>query len=355
MNHIKQIAACLPAYALDAMLIIGACDELYAVGFQGEGYTLITPEKACYSTDSRYIEAAEQIDGVELSMIGGGNTHLSLAVERVKQLGLKRIGIEEDCLSVADYRRLCEAMPDDVTFVDAQQLLESLRAGKDAQELAMIRKAQEIAERAFAEILNDIRVGVTETEIAARLTYLMMSMGAEKNSFDPIVASGPNSSMPHAIPTTRAIQRGDFVTLDFGCIYGGYCSDLTRTVCVGEPSEEMRRVYQVVLDAQLAGIAAARAGVSGSVIHNAAHDVIREAGYGDYFGHSFGHSLGIEIHENPGARPSNLQPMPLNCVLSAEPGIYLPGKFGVRIEDLLLLTQEGNINLTAAPKHLIVL
>lgn len=355
MNHLKQIAAKLPEYHLDALLITSEPGEYYATGFHGEGYVLVTPSKHYYSTDSRYIEAAAGIKDVEMTMTGAGKGHLELAVEHVKAEGIRKLGIEDGYLSVADYNSIRKAMPEEVELVSAQGLLTELRARKDEEELAYMRRAQEITDRAFTEILNDIKPGVTENEIAARLTYLMMRFGARKNSFDPIVASGPNGSMPHAIPSERKIGSGEFVTMDFGCMYEGYCSDMTRTVCVGRPTGEMELVYNTVLEAQKAGIAAARAGVPGCDIHNAAHDVIRAAGYGDYFGHGFGHSLGLEIHENPGARPANKEPMPLGCAVSAEPGIYLPGRFGVRIEDVILLTEDGCIDITGSPKELICL
>ena len=174
-------------------------------------------------------------------------------------------------------------------------------------------------------------------------------------SFDPIVASGPNGSKPHAIPSDRKVQPGDFITMDFGCKFGGYCSDMTRTIALGEPTEEMKKVYQVVLEAQLAGIAMAKAGVPGKRIHDTAAKVIADAGYGAYFGHGFGHSLGIEIHEAPNANSRDETPMPEGAVVSAEPGIYLPGKFGVRIEDAVVYTAQGHEILTKSPKELIIL
>ena len=173
-------------------------------------------------------------------------------------------------------------------------------------------------------------------------------------SFDPIVASGPNGSMPHAVPTDRKIQDGDFVTMDFGCIYQGYCSDMTRTVAVGRVTEEMEKVYNVVLQAQLAGIAAAKAGATGHDVDAAARKVIEDAGYGPYFGHSFGHSVGVEIHESPNATPANNKPLPLGAAVSAEPGIYLPGRFGVRIEDVVVLQEGGCQDITLAKKDLLI-
>ena len=196
---------------------------------------------------------------------------------------------------------------------------------------------------------------MTEKEIAARLQYLMLHFGAEKMSFDPIVAGGSNGSMPHAVPTDRKIREGEFVTMDFGCVYGGYCSDMTRTVCVGQPTEEMRQVYEVVLSAQLAGIAAARAGATGTEIDGTARKVIEQAGYGEFFGHGTGHGVGVEIHEQPRVSPRSQEILAPGHLVTAEPGIYLPGLFGVRIEDMVLITEDGSRGLTHAPKNLIVL
>ena len=203
--------------------------------------------------------------------------------------------------------------------------------------------------------MNDIRVGVTEKEIAARLTYLMLHYGAENMSFDPIVVSGANSSKPHGVPTDKTIAVGDFVTMDFGCIVDGYCSDMTRTVAVGHVTEEMQRVYDIVLNAQLAGIACCKAGISGREVDGAARRVIEAAGYGDAFGHGFGHGVGLEIHEMPTASSRAEAILPAGSILTAEPGIYLPGKFGVRTEDMLYVIEDGCINLTEAPKTLRIL
>ena len=192
-------------------------------------------------------------------------------------------------------------------------------------------------------------------QIAARLQYLMLHYGAENMSFDPIAVSGPNGSMPHGVPSEKPLAEGEFLTMDFGCIKNGYCSDMTRTVAVGHVTEEMERVYETVLSAQLAGIAAARAGVTGAAVDGAARKVIADAGYGAYFTHSFGHGVGVEIHELPYVGPGAEAPLPAGAVTSAEPGIYLPGKFGVRIEDVIILREDGCENITLAPKKLLVL
>ena len=218
-----------------------------------------------------------------------------------------------------------------------------------------MRKAQQITDEAFKAILSFIRPGMTEQEIAARLVYELLRRGGEKVSFDPVVAAGPNGSRPHAVPGEQVVDTGMFITMDFGCKVEGYCSDMTRTVALGQPSEEMERVYATVLAAQKAGINAARAGATGREVDGAARQVIAEAGYGEYFCHSFGHSLGLDIHESPNASPSEDQPLPAGAVISAEPGIYLPGKFGVRIEDVLILREGGCEDITRSPKDLIVL
>ena len=354
MNHLKQIAARLPEYGIDAMLLNSEPGEYYAVGFHGEGNVVVTAEKCFYFTDSRYIEAANNlITGAEIAMTGHSRNYRAMVQEVVEQCGIKTMGFEESYLSVADYELWDKGLT--ARLVPAQKLVNSLRAAKDAEEIALMRKAQEITDRAFDEICKFIQPGMTEQEIAARLQYDMLRFGAEKMSFDPIVVSGPNGSLPHGIPSSKQVQKGEFITMDFGCKYGGYCSDMTRTVALGEPTGEMKKVYQTVLEAQLAGIAVTRAGVPGKSIDAAARKVIADAGYGEYFGHGYGHSLGIEIHESPNANTREETLLPVGAVVSAEPGIYLPGKFGVRIEDVTILREDGCEILTKSPKELIIL
>ena len=258
-----------------------------------------------------------------------------------------------ECKSDEDFfLELSRRMGLDYGADSQEELLDGLRGAKDAEELRRMERAQQITDEAFEAICGWIRPGMTEREIAARLVYELLRRGGERVSFDPIVASGPNSSMPHAVPTDRKVREGDFITMDFGCVAEGYCSDMTRTVALGQPTAEMEQVYQVVLEAQLAGIAAARAGIPGREIDAAARRVIAEAGYGDCFTHSFGHSLGLSVHEGPNAAPGEGRIMPAGCVVSAEPGIYLPGRFGVRIEDVLVLEEGGCRVLTRSPKEL---
>lgn len=354
MNHLKQIAAKLPEYGVDAMMITSDPSEFYAIGFHGEGILLVTPQESFYFTDSRYIESAgKQVTGAAVSMTDRDRNYKSMVQEVIDRCGIRKLGFEEEYMSVVAHDGWREALT--AALVPAQKLVNTLRSGKDEEEIALMVKAQEITDRAFDEIVKFIKPGMTEREIAAKLVYDMLRFGAQRMSFDPIVVTGANGSLPHGIPGDTKVERGSFITMDFGCVYGGYCSDMTRTIAVGEPTEEMKKVYHVVLEAQLAGIAAARAGVTGKSIDAAARAVIEAAGYGPYFGHGYGHSVGLEVHESPNANTRDETPMPVGAAVSAEPGIYLPGKFGVRIEDVTIMTEDGCIVITKSPKELIIL
>ena len=354
MNRFAKIAAKLGEYGIDAMMITSQPGELYAAGFYGEGIVLIAPNEVTYITDSRYIEAAQKtITDATVLVVGQGRGYISYINDFIDRLGLKTLGVEEQYMSLADYDRYKDALH--AQLIPAGKLLLDLRGAKDEYEIDCFTQAQRITEQAFEEILPFLKPGVTEREVAAKLTYDMLRFGASKNSFDPIVVSGPNGSLPHGVPGDRAIQEGDFVTMDFGCIWGGYCSDMTRTVAIGQPTEEMVKVYDLVLQAQLAGISASKAGVPGKEIDAAARKVIEEGGYGPWFGHGYGHSVGLEIHEGPNANTREERLMPVGAVVSAEPGIYLPGKFGVRIEDLVVMEENGCRILTNAPKNLLIL
>ena len=355
MNRFDAIAAALPAHGLDGILLTGAPNRFYATGFASDsegGVALVTTKGNFFFTDSRYIEAAEAaIDNAAIGLVDAQRGYISWLNEALELTGAQVIGFEEDRMTVADYRAYeeklhCELHP-------ASDVMRQLRQSTDEWEIALMTRAQRIAEQAFRQLLDELRPGMTERQLAARLQYLAISLGAEKMSFDTIVASGPNGSMPHAVPMDRAVQEGDFITFDFGCVYEGYCSDMTRTVAVGQVSQEMEQVYNIVKQAQQAGLEAARAGKTGREVDAAARDIIKAAGYGEYFGHSLGHSLGLEVHESPNATPSNDKPLPLHAVISVEPGIYLPGRFGVRIEDVVVLEENGCRNLMELSKELL--
>ena len=239
-------------------------------------------------------------------------------------------------------------------LVPYNQEINGFRGTKEAWEIELMLKAQAITDKAFAEVLTRIKPGMTELELQAELIYCMYKNGGTGLAFDPIVVSGPNTSLPHGVAGERVIREGDFVTMDFGASYQGYCSDMTRTVAVGYATEEMKEVYGTVLKAQETAIAATKSGIPGREIDAVARKVITDAGYGEYFGHGYGHSLGLEIHEGPNVNTGNPEPMPAGAVCSAEPGIYLPGKFGVRIEDVTIITEDGVIDITKSPKNLII-
>ena len=351
MNNVERIRQAMLAKNLDALLLTDEKNQRYATGFHiTDGAVLVTEKRAVLITDSRYIEAAQNTLDPEVTPVlyNREKPLMKQILTVLKEDNAERVGGEDGTLSHRQYLAYEKRLG--ITLHPAQQLLVDLRASKTEDELKRMIHAQRISERALAEVLPMIRAGMTEREAAAELVYHMLKNGSQGNSFDPIVVTGKNSSLPHGVPGDSVIHEGDFVTMDFGCLYDGYCSDMTRTVAVGYATDEMKNVYETVLKAQLAGIAAARAGVSGKSIDGAARQVIADAGYGQYFGHGFGHCLGLDIHEPPAANPSGEMIMPVNAVSSAEPGIYLPGKFGVRIEDVMILRESGAEVITRAPK-----
>ena len=352
MSHVKNIQARLGD--LPALVMTDAVNIRYACGFHiDDGTAVIARDKAWVITDSRYVEAASAaITDMEVLCTAPDRPQSAILGEIFAQNGFDKAGAMPGYLTHAMWQWLEKTLSVPLVSTD---IVTALRTGKDADEVASIVAAQRIAEIALDEVLGILRPGLTEKQVAAELVYRMYKYGSEANAFDPIVVTGAKSSMPHGVPGDVVIQDGDFVTMDFGAVYNGYCSDMTRTVAVGHATDEMRKVYDTVLQAQLAGIEAAAPGVTGQAIDGAARKVIADAGYGEYFGHGFGHSLGLEIHENPGANSRGDQPMPEGAVISAEPGIYLPGRFGVRIEDMLWLHDGAAENLTRAPKELIVL
>ena len=355
MKNIEKYQSLLETGEVDALLLTSVYNRLYAAQYRvAEGVAVVTREGAYYFTDSRYIEAAEKnLKGFTVRMTHPGSSEIERINEVIGEHTIKKLGFEENDMTYGDYLRYNEALH--AVLVPMQAKIDAFRATKEPWEIELMRKAQAITDQTFSELCKIIHAGMTEKELEAELLYRLYKHGAEGPSFDPIVVSGPNTSLPHGVPGERKLEFGDFITMDFGCIYGGYCSDMTRTVALGFVSEEMDKVYKTVLKAQLAGIAATKAGVAGRDIDGAARKVIADAGYGDYFGHGYGHSLGILIHEAPNANTRNDQPMPAGAVVSAEPGIYLPGKFGVRIEDVTVITETGCEVLTKSPKKLIIL
>ena len=355
MKNIEKYRNLIAKGEVDALLLTSKHNRMYAAEYcVAEGVSVICKEESYYFTDFRYIEAAQKnLPGFTVVMTDADHPYTKLINDAIAAHTVKTLGFEDDSLTVEEYTLYNTKLNAVLHPYSAE--INAPRQSKEPWEIEYMKKAQEITDRTFEDLLNVIRPGMTEKELCAELIYRLYKFGSEGPSFDPITISGPNTSLPHGVPSERELQYGDFVTMDFGCLYHGYCSDMTRTVAVGSVTDEMRQVYDTVLQAQLAGIAAARAGATGKAVDGAARDIIRQAGYGPCFGHSFGHGVGVEIHEGPNATPSNDKPLPAGAVISAEPGIYLPGKLGVRIEDVLYLTPEGCQNLTLAPKELVIL
>ena len=353
MNNLDKYRSLLGS-EVDGLLLTSRYSRHYGAEFDiAEGVAIVT-EKGCrYFTDSRYIESAQNgIQGFQVLEVGRGNSYIQRLNDAIAEFGVTKLGYEETYLTVAEFMHYEKELKARLVPFDSR--INGFRGTKEEWELQRMRKAQSITDAAFAEVVTKIRPGMTELELQAELIYCLYKNGGQGLSFDPIVVSGPNTSLPHGVAGERVIREGDFVTMDFGVLYQGYCSDRTRTVAVGFATEEMQKVYHTVLEAQLAGIAATRAGVAGKDIDAAARKVITDAGYGPYFGHGYGHSLGLEVHEAPNPNPGNPNPMPAGAVCSAEPGIYLPGKFGVRIEDVVIIREDGREDITHSPKNLII-
>ena len=339
---------------VDGLLLTSRYSRHYGAEFDiAEGVAIVTRAGCRYFTDSRYIESAESnLKGFEVLMTDRQHTPFQRLNDAIADFGVTTLGYEEDYLTVKelmDYEKNLSAK-----LVPFNKPIFDFRASKEEWEIDLMKKAQEITDKAFEEVLPRIRVGMSELELQAELIYCMYKNGGTGLAFDPIVVSGPNTSLPHGVAGERKIQAGDFVTMDFGASYMGYCADMTRTVAVGFATEEMKKVYSIVLEAQNSAIAATKAGVTGAYVDGVARKVIEDAGFGENFGHGYGHSLGLEIHEAPNMNTRNQEPLPAMAVCSAEPGIYLPGKFGVRIEDVTILTEDGAIDITASPKKLII-
>ena len=355
--NIDSLMSVLPS-DIDAALIVTPFNRRYFTGFtSSDGFLLVTRKGSIFYTDSRYIEAAQ--NQIKCCDVEEGKQVFAQMKDYLNGKNVKTIAVEANGMTLAEFSRLqSNENMKDFEFVSDNSLDTAIgvfRRIKSESELHNIIKAQKIAEDAYLHILDFIKKGRTEKEIQLELDFYMLKNGAEALSFDTIVVSGVNSSMPHGVPSEKKIEDGDFITMDFGAVVNGYHSDMTRTVAVGNVSEEQLSVYNVVLEAQKASLDVIKAGVSCYDADKAARDVIEKAGYGAFFGHGTGHGVGIEIHELPNLSPRSTMILEKGDVVTVEPGIYLPGKFGVRTEDMVFVTENGCKNLTNAQKSLIVL
>ncbi len=339
----------------EAILIHSPENRRYFTDFpSSDGYLVVTKNDAVLFMDSRYIEAAQKTALCKARLVTKASIEIK---DYLKEKSILKAYTERERLTVsmADFFKTaflpCRVTPSK----KLENKINELRMVKTTEEVEAIKQAQKIAEDAFKHILTFIKPGVTEKEIALELDFYMLSHGAEALSFETIAVAGKKTSMPHGVPDSNVVKKGDFVTMDFGAVYKGYHSDMTRTVAVGDASPEQREIYDIVLSAQKASLESLKKGVSCKDADSAARDIIKNAGYGDCFGHGTGHGVGVEIHELPNLSPRSDSVLEAGNIVTVEPGIYIPDKFGVRIEDMALITENGYENLTNAPKELIIL
>lgn len=356
MSHrIEQLTNNMEQDSIDAVIISDKLNIRYLSNFTGSsGYLYVSKRKKILLTDFRYLEQAskqcsefEIIDFFKKGLIETLN-------DIIKEDNAHSIGFEDSKITYKEFVNFEDGLKN-VEFVELNDLVEEIRMVKDKEELENIKMAAEIGDKAFKHILDFIKPNMTEWEVALEIEYFMRKNGAVKLSFDTIVASGLRSSLPHAEPTNKKIVSGDLVTFDFGCIYNGYCSDMTRTIIMGKANDKQKEIYNTVLTASDRALESIRAGLKGCEVDKIARDVIDNAGYKEYFGHGLGHSLGLFIHESPRLSPKDDTILKENMVMTVEPGIYIPNVGGVRIEDLVCITKEGHINFVTSPKELIEL
>ncbi|MDF2543646.1 MAG: yqhT [Herbinix sp.] len=355
MNNYKRVEEILEKQKLDAVLVSNGKNMRYISGFAGEtGYVYISKLRHAVITDFRYtIQAEMEAEGYEIITIANGGYEEAIN-EILKAEQVNRLGFEAEDMLYSNYMSLKDKLQVE-ELVPLKDDIARLRRIKTPRELDMIRQAEAIGDKVFTEILTFIKPGMTELEIAARIEYLLKVNGAGGLSFPAIVASGINSSMPHAVPSLKKIENGDFLTMDFGCVYEGYCSDMTRTIVIGKASDKQKEVYNTVLEAQLAALDFIKAGYQGKEVDKVARDIIYKAGYEGCFGHGLGHSVGLFIHESPRLSYMEEDILLPGMIETVEPGIYIKGFGGVRIEDLVVVTEDGHENYTHSDKKLIEL
>jgi Xaa-Pro aminopeptidase len=352
-RRLTAIRSAMAEHRFQAMLVSEMTHVRYLTGFSGSsGLCVITPEKHFFITDKRYeIQAPQEIDGFNIII---AKQQLFPIVAEKKLIPKKgRIGFEDGYITVADMKNLKKLLPGR-TFIPEKKIIEDITEIKDDAEIALIRYAVQITDKVFKKILKLIRPGIRECDIAAEISYWHRKYGAECDSFDPIVASGERGALPHARPSDKIIRRGEMVVLDFGCRYCGYNSDLTRTVAVGKPSVEMKKIYHIVLEAQRKAIDIVQNGIAAHTVDAAARKYIQLAGKGRYFIHSLGHGLGINVHESIRLSALSTTILKTGNVVTIEPGIYIPGLGGVRIEDDIVIQENGCDVLTTSAKELII-
>lgn len=353
--RIERLRTALEKRGLDAMLVRFASNLRYISGYSGSnGLALITGDEAFFFTDFRYkTQAAHEVKHMKVIVPEGNDLFTEMQKHSCLRPGMS-CGFEGNHLNYETYQKLEELFPD-TEFKNVSMLMENLASVKEESEIENLQKAAEITDKAFMALLEEIKPGISERQLDARLSFIMKSLGSERDSFDTIIASGTNGAKPHHQPSEKKLERGEFVTIDFGAMYKGYHADVTRTVCLGKADTKQKEIYHIVLEAQELAIKHIQAGISGKAADAIARDLIAKKGYGDYFGHGLGHGLGLEIHAEPRLSPKYEEKLQTNQIVTVEPGIYLPGWGGVRIEDDVIVLGEDCRNLTTAPKELLEL
>lgn len=353
MEKIEKLRSNFSSNGIDGMLITSPFNRRYISNFTGSsGVVLISAEKALFITDFRYIEqATKQCEGFEIIKFSGSIPEE--VARQAKKLGIQKLGFEEDFLTYSSFKVYDKEI--EAELVPISGVIEKLRLIKTDAEIKILKVAADIADAAFKHILDFIRPGKTELEVSNELEFFMRRAGATSSSFDTIVASGHRSALPHGVASDKVIETGDFVTLDYGAYYNGYVSDITRTIAVGEPDAKLKEIYDIVFEAQARGMAGIKPGMTGKEADALTRDYITEKGYGEYFGHSTGHGIGLEVHEGPGLSVKSDIILEPGMVVTCEPGIYIPGLGGVRIEDDTIITDTHNESLTHSTKELIIL
>lgn len=353
-KRLEKFLAKFESLGIDGAFIFKDDNRNYLSGFTGDdSFLFITKEKSYFITDSRYTEQAQN-EVVGFEVVEYKPPIHDFVASLVEKHNIKRLGVEEDKLSFSDYIVFKEKL-NGVELVQLEQTIEKIRMIKDAEEIKLIETAASIADKAFEHILGFIKAGMTEIEVALELEFFMKKLGASALSFPTIVASGNRSSLPHGTASEKVINEGDFITLDFGCVYKGYCSDMTRTIVLGKANEKQKEIYNAVLDANEAALKAVKPGISCAALDKIARDIIVERGYGERFGHGLGHGVGREVHELPYVNARSKFDLEPGMIITDEPGIYISGFGGVRIEELVLVTEDGYRVLSKSPKHLIEL
>lgn len=353
-RRLKELRSKLSQKGIDAALITKRENYIYLSNFTGTfANLLITQDKAILVTDFRYAEQAKEQAQVFEIVQYQGNLNVTLK-DLLTTNGVGTLGFEEEYLTYKAYEDL-EKKLNVERLLPLEGAIEALRLIKDSGEIEVIKEAVRVADGAFSHVLKYIKPGVTETEVAAEIEHFLKKNGARGPSFDTIVASGWRSSMPHGVASNKVIELGDAVTLDFGAICNEYCSDMTRTVFVGQPKEELKKIYNIVLEAQKAGVSGAVSGLTGKEIDAISRKIISDAGFGENFGHSLGHGVGIEIHEEPRLSPQSTVKVRNGMVVTVEPGIYVSGLGGVRIEDMIVINDDTPMVLTSSTKDMIIL